>query len=582
MNRLKPIISALSRVRAIVIAVVVCLTAALASCRHDNAAELRLDAAESLMDSRPDSALIVLDSIDVSNLDGKRQRARFALLKSMALDKNYIDTTTFDVLQPAIDFYLEKGTPDERLKTYYYQGRIFQNANDPHKALAAFMRASDYRNLASDTSAICKLLVAKSGILFSMYKTDEFLSAILDAAKMYGSIGDTLYETDCLCRALDGSVLNNDRQLADSIMSVVNERISENPELNTFVEPYKISYTINFGTKDSIENLLLKFESTRGFDDNTLLAIARAYAKIGKASQAKQIIDSIDYASPITTSLNYLATKTKILEQNGDFAGALLTYKEFSATEDSIHQSIFDHELQHVSQLHENEKSNLLKVRKRDRIIRISLIAAFLMLLLSVYLYYRHRLDKTRLIMEEQENKRLLLENEKAALESERQSLAAENLRMRIAGLEEEIMSLKECLENNDNLTSQVEEVIKTRIFMLNKLLSTIISSGCNERTIEKIRDDLFSDREEFMKSTRLAFKATHPGFIEYLEKKGLTETEINYACLYAIGLRGKDVGEYLQSKRHYHISSDIRGKLGIDQHDTNLGIYIQELSHNY
>ena len=36
---------------------------------------------------------------------------------SMALDKNYIDTTTFDIIQPAIDYYLSKGNADEKLRT---------------------------------------------------------------------------------------------------------------------------------------------------------------------------------------------------------------------------------------------------------------------------------------------------------------------------------------------------------------------------------------------------------------------------------------------------------------------------------
>ena len=39
-----------------------------------------------------------------------------------------------------------------------------------------------------------------------------------------------------------------------------------------------------------------------------------------------------------------------------------------------------------------------------------------------------------------------------------------------------------------------------------------------------------------------------------------------------------KEVGEYMQLKRHYHISTDIRKKLGIDEHQTNIGIYIRKL----
>ena len=75
----------------------------IAGCGGNSSLSNRLDIAESLIESRPDSAFTVLDSIDISDLKGKSQKARYALLMSMALDKNYVDTTTFDVLQPAID-----------------------------------------------------------------------------------------------------------------------------------------------------------------------------------------------------------------------------------------------------------------------------------------------------------------------------------------------------------------------------------------------------------------------------------------------------------------------------------------------
>ena len=114
---------------------------------------------------------------------------------------------------------------------------------------------------------------------------------------------------------------------------------------------------------------------------------------------------------------------------------------------------------------------------------------------------------------------------------------------------------------------------------MLIGLLSTQITE--NESYAKPYgtwRDKLIQNKDEFMNTTRLAFKASHPRFIEYLEEHGLNEYEINYLCLYAIGLKGKEVGNYMQLRRHYNISSEIRSKLGIDEHETNIGIYIRKL----
>ncbi|MBU3838402.1 MAG: hypothetical protein H9777_08855 [Candidatus Phocaeicola faecigallinarum] len=108
-----------------------------------------MDLAESLMISQPDSSLVILNALDGETLD-EAASARFALLKSMALDKNYIDTTTFDVLQPAIDYYIKKGSPDEKLRTYYYQGRIYHNQGDDDMAMKSFLSATDIKDGISD------------------------------------------------------------------------------------------------------------------------------------------------------------------------------------------------------------------------------------------------------------------------------------------------------------------------------------------------------------------------------------------------------------------------------------------------
>lgn len=124
-----------------------------------------LDRAEALMEQHPDSALAVLRRVDTSGLGSDAGRARYALLMSMALDKNYIDTTTFDVLRPAIDYYLEDGTPDQKLRTYYYQGRIYMNRGDRDNALSSFARALD--NTRGITDSLCMARACCSGVVIS-------------------------------------------------------------------------------------------------------------------------------------------------------------------------------------------------------------------------------------------------------------------------------------------------------------------------------------------------------------------------------------------------------------------------------
>ena len=105
----------------------------------------------------------------------------------MALDKNSIDTTTFDILQPAIDYYIKHGTPDEQLRTYYYQGRIYQNQGDDDSAMCSFMNGSDLGENITDSLLLAHTLVAQGTLYFKQYKTDEFIHNNEEAARLYGA-----------------------------------------------------------------------------------------------------------------------------------------------------------------------------------------------------------------------------------------------------------------------------------------------------------------------------------------------------------------------------------------------------------
>lgn len=121
--------------------------------------------------------------------------------------------------------------------------------------------------------------------------------------------------------------------------------------------------------------------------------------------------------------------------------------------------------------------------------------------------------------------------------------------------------------------------LIRQRLSVLDKVLASHISSDDKAyRISEEEIENLISDRESFLISTKVVFKENHPKFITILEQKGLTDWEIGYCCLYTLGLKGKEVGEFIQKKRHYIISSDIRKKLGLGEHDTNIGIWLRAL----
>lgn len=213
------------------------------------------------------------------------------------------------------------------------------------------------------------------------------------------------------------------------------------------------------------------------------------------------------------------------------------------------------------------------------------------MVVVILFLLFRSNKSQKELAVErarssELENKNLksekdnlVLENKNLQLERDKKALEAENLAHRVKELENESLNLNELMDSQEELPSEVQQTIKVRIEMLNALLARYITA--NEKYAEPYESwikELTDNTEKFMNSNRLAFHASHPRFIQYFEDHGLTVGEINYVCLYAIGLKGKEVGIYMKKRSHVNISSGIRKKLGIDKHDTNIGIYVRKL----
>ena len=589
-------------------------------CGHKSEAWDTMDTAEVLMDSMPDSALTVLSSIEKTSLGDDKEKARYALLMSMALDKNYIDTTSFDVLQPAIDYYLEKGTPEERLRTLYYQGCIFLNKSDFDMAMQCYLKAEDLKDECKDTITYANMLVAQGNIYAKSCQIEGYVRNNLCASELYNKIGEQRRELSSLIRALDGCISLGNIERSDSLMSRTDSLVQIHPELNEASIRVKMTYGIRFNSDSVINNILGSISDLTQYDDETKLDITLGYLNLNEPLKAKMIFESIAPDNPKTNSFRYISIKPEVLEAAGEYEKALDAYKKFHSTVESENSKIYSQNTTVAQELHEIKINHLYSIQRKNMQIWLGLCVLLILIIVICIIYYQLRLGKIKRIISEQEQSRLQLENENlqkqnsvlelerhnaqlecekqnlatenmklkisqlesdkhnAELEIEKKNLAAENMRLKISQLESEGEHLKELL-TEAKLSKPVLDAIKERSDILNGLLAAKISDN---DTYSKPYDiwinQITEDRKSFMNSTRLAFRASHPAFMKYLEDHGLTESELNYVCLYAIGLRGKEIGEYIQIKRHYHTSTDIRKKLGLKEDDTNLGLHIRNL----
>lgn len=566
------------------------LVCGIASCSNNKLHEV-LDRVESLLPEHPDSALLILKEIDRSDFGSGAEKARYGLLMSMAMEDAHIDVTTFDILQPAIDYYLKKGNAREKLRTYYCQGRIYQNRGDIDNALGSFVNGADVSSDSADSLMNARTYAALGNIYDCFYDFGSYTDSYLRAAEIYGNISLETSEFDCLLNAINGAIILGNESLCDSLLDRCGKFKSLDDTGKRALAGYRLSHVVEFGSPQQIKDYISSGCDYKELDVNGLLNLALAYNKVGDYEKARDMLDRVGVCEYDT--LKYKAISVSTLEGMGEYKEALADYKDFSNTLDSINALKFDQKAQSIDERHRIELKAGEDARLKSRIIwgciggLVLLVMAVIILILAVR---SNRISRDLAVQKarttgvenerlKSEKERLAVENKNLQLERDNKSLEAENLAHRVEMLENESDELKKLMETQEELPSEVRQTIKVRIEMLNSLLAGYITANDKyEKPYDAWVKELTENTEDFMNSNRLAFQASHPQFIQYFEEHGLTVDEINYVCLYAIGLRGKEVGNYMKKRSHVNTSSAIRKKLGIDKHETNIGIYVRKL----
>ena len=529
-------------------------------CRHSEHWQSITDM-EAIIEERPDSVLNVLQAIDTDELIGDEERAKHALLLSMALDKNVIDKTDFEVLQPAIDYYEDNGSATDKMRTYYYQARIYQNADNSAAAMECFVKAISEGSQSDDTLTKARIHFAQSDIYYDLYDFDNYIKGNLSAASYFKQAERHKSYANCLIRVINGYTLLDD---FDGALPYVEEckQLKDIMRFASLCDYYSsyITYLENCGTNAELKDTIEEYFNTIPVDNIDWLVLANAYIRLGQYEEALQALEQYKNSGKTSEDTKYKVLKSIIYEKLERHEEALRAYKEYMVVSDSTLYAIMQQDTKFVEERHNLEMAKARETEAKNRltIIVLGCAVAVLALLIVVYII-RKRLLVSR-------NRNILLESEKALYEQMYNEVVAER------------DALNEMIANN-TIKEEAMEVIKKRLGVLNTIIVSHLSAKDTDikRANEEL-EHLIANRNDFIKSTRLTLEENYPLFFAYLKDKGLEEFEIDFCCLYAIGLKGKEIKAYTNLSRHYKDSSEVRQKLGLSESDTNLSIFLQKL----
>lgn len=101
------------------------MSVSLSSCSSPSVKNQLLLCADSLMETYPDSALSILESITYPQKMPRADRALYALLLTQARHKNYIALEDDSLIKTAVDYYGDKKKSLRAAKAHYYWGAIY-------------------------------------------------------------------------------------------------------------------------------------------------------------------------------------------------------------------------------------------------------------------------------------------------------------------------------------------------------------------------------------------------------------------------------------------------------------------------
>ena len=470
----------------------------LVSCDNRQTKSLLQDV-ETYIQERPDSALRVLRKVDSLTLNTKSLRARYSLLFAMALDKNYIDTTALSILEPTVAYYERLGSPQDKMLSCYYLGRIYANRKDYPNAVIFYSQAlressaDDYYHKGLAYEALANAYSAS-------FNTEEELRNAILAHDCFDKIRD---KNLALSRYKIAQAYHNNEQfdLADSLYSSVYSGLDSTSKLAFYAMEDQVSNDLQREGPD-VERDLRLLEYVAEHRGNLTLTSYYEYAYllllIGNKSTAENILSQL---SEIDESVETMEIRYRIAKYEEHDKEALTLLKglllyQNDVVKKQLAQSVFKAQSDYYRLTAEVSEQKSTIANQRSVIILI----ASLMMAGLLYIVFMKR--KTALIREKDRLAQAVEESERL-LETVRNRAKQEK--------EERDKDIFDLKSHNERERDKIKELREMYVALYQKRFSEIgkYYDAASSHRLESIKEKAYHD---VISSTQALFEEIASG----------------------------------------------------------------------
>ncbi|MEE1289201.1 MAG: hypothetical protein UHK44_11495 [Bacteroidaceae bacterium] len=255
----------------------------------DQHADSIITKAEQLLNTKPDSALAVLDDIRESKEDWPRsQQMRYELVYAQAQNKAFVNFTTDSIVLSLVDYYGRHGNANEQMMANYMAGCAYRDLEDALSALKYLnlaVDAVDESDEDCDLSTLMRVYSQMGGLYQRVAAFESERIADSHAERLAWQICDTLSALRLM--RLRASTLYDAHQplqslmILDSIIQFCNKHGL--PEQTKIIYPMRIKYHIETNNALIADSLLREYEQKMNIQpltpDEKIIDITHFYRK---------------------------------------------------------------------------------------------------------------------------------------------------------------------------------------------------------------------------------------------------------------------------------------------------------------
>lgn len=542
------------------------------SCRDESIERQLINEAEAILQQKPDSAYMLLDSITMADNLSDKLLARWCMLYGKAADKVYKDMPYVSQLKRARTWYEKHGTPYEQAQIGLYLGRSYVEDREYMKAMDAYVQALNVAEKAKEYNVagyICSymgdLYELKGLSTESFKKYNQSGNYFLKAGNKRSYALALKYAARSLAVEDSCSLALEYLLKADSVVTDLQDMNAISSIANGLGNVYAM-----LGNMDKAETYLLKSLEANILDRSpNYLALSDLYIEKGDFEKARYYLDkSKTPTANEDTPIAALYTEYEIEKKCNNIQLALSHLEQYVDKLDSVYNSsinldILDAEKRydHVLLLNENTKlyhNNLINIFFINIIVIIGLI------LFLVYLYKNkeknRRLYEQEIKLKENDIKIYELSSELERKKSElslQNSLESNEKRLKnikndIAGIENEIILLRKEKLSSSLIAKKIIKLSQKVVAGSDKSLLT----NKDWATIQTTIDQIYTSFKKLLDSVELTASEKSYCYLSFFELdikaesillniNPLSVTKRRYRIRQKFGITGEDISLY-------------------------------------